>query len=308
MSAAAQVEQFEHQAVLYDSLEELVSAVVGFVRDGLDRGEPALVALPPGRLKAVRLALGPQADEVRLLDAAAVGRNPACLLAAWQGLLEAHPTGPVRGVAELAWRGRREPELAECRLQEALLNLAFAGGRPWRLLCAYDAASLAAGALEEVGRTHHRIVPGREGSDYLGPAHARAEFARPLPPAPEDAVEMRFHGEGLGELRQAVRREVDAVGLGEDAADDLVLAVHELAANSVLHGGGAGILRSWVRPDSLVIEVADTGVIEDPLAGREVSGAFEESGRGLWIAHQLCDLVQVRSSSVGTTVRLHVWR
>ena len=28
-------------------------------------------------------------------------------------------------------------------------------------------------------------------------------------------------------------------------------------------------------------------------------------GRGLWIANQLCDLVQVRSGAAGTTVRLH---
>jgi anti-sigma regulatory factor (Ser/Thr protein kinase) len=29
-------------------------------------------------------------------------------------------------------------------------------------------------------------------------------------------------------------------------------------------------------------------------------------GYGLWLANQVCDLVQVRSSPAGTTVRLHV--
>jgi anti-sigma regulatory factor (Ser/Thr protein kinase) len=29
-------------------------------------------------------------------------------------------------------------------------------------------------------------------------------------------------------------------------------------------------------------------------------------GRGLWLANQLCDLVQIRSGARGTVVRLHM--
>jgi len=33
-----------------------------------------------------------------------------------------------------------------------------------------------------------------------------------------------------------------------------------------------------------------------------------ESGRGLWIVNQLCDLFQLRSSPAGTVARLHMRR
>ena len=31
------------------------------------------------------------------------------------------------------------------------------------------------------------------------------------------------------------------------------------------------------------------------------------SGRGLWLANQLADLIQIRSAPEGTTIRLHAW-
>ena len=31
-------------------------------------------------------------------------------------------------------------------------------------------------------------------------------------------------------------------------------------------------------------------------------------GRGVWLANQLCDLVQIRSGAAGTVVRLHARR
>ena len=45
----------------------------------------------------------------------------------------------------------------------------------------------------------------------------------------------------------------------------------------------------------------------DPLAGRLAPGTEELDGRGLWMVNQLCDLVQLRSSAAGTTVRVHTW-
>jgi anti-sigma regulatory factor (Ser/Thr protein kinase) len=90
-----------------------------------------------------------------------------------------------------------------------------------------------------------------------------------------------------------------------DAAEDLVLAAHELATNSIRHGGGSGLLRTWRDGESLVVEINDSGTIGDPLVGRELGSEFSEGGRGVWMANQLCELVQVRSSAAGTVVRLH---
>jgi anti-sigma regulatory factor (Ser/Thr protein kinase) len=85
-----------------------------------------------------------------------------------------------------------------------------------------------------------------------------------------------------------------------------VIAVHEAAANTVVHAGGAGILRIWRDGLSLVCEIGDDGRIRDPLAGRHPDSPHDDSGHGLRIAHELCDLVQLRSGPWGTTVRLHM--
>jgi hypothetical protein len=43
----------------------------------------------------------------------------------------------------------------------------------------------------------------------------------------------------------------------------------------------------------------------EPLVGRVRPTPDAQSGRGVWIANQLCDLVQIRSGRSGTVVRVH---
>jgi anti-sigma regulatory factor (Ser/Thr protein kinase) len=56
-----------------------------------------------------------------------------------------------------------------------------------------------------------------------------------------------------------------------------------------------------------VVEIRDSGRIDDPLVGRGTVDLTSEHGRGIWMANQLCDLVQVRSTGGGTQVRLYAW-
>ena len=65
-------------------------------------------------------------------------------------------------------------------------------------------------------------------------------------------------------------------------------------------------MRILSQPDDLICEVVDDTVIVDPLIGRQAPTDGDDDS--LWIANQMCDLVQVRSSSAGTTVRVHAWR
>jgi anti-sigma regulatory factor (Ser/Thr protein kinase) len=104
-----------------------------------------------------------------------------------------------------------------------------------------------------------------------------------------------------------VRDHAEAV-LGPARTADLVLAVSEVAANSVLHGGGVGVARVWHDPAGIVCEVSDIGCIDEPLAGRRRPTPVQADGRGLWIVNQVCDLVQVRAFPGGSTVRLHMSR
>ena len=66
-------------------------------------------------------------------------------------------------------------------------------------------------------------------------------------------------------------------------------------------------MRIWREDETLLCEVSDRGLITDPLVGRQQPTPRQLGGRGLWMVHQLCDLVQVRSSpTTGTVTRLHV--
>jgi anti-sigma regulatory factor (Ser/Thr protein kinase) len=66
-------------------------------------------------------------------------------------------------------------------------------------------------------------------------------------------------------------------------------------------------LRTWLQPDALVCEVTDRGRLDDPLVGRLAPAPEEQRGRGLWLANQLSDLVQIRSTPEGTAVRVFAW-
>lgn len=315
------VQSFRHEAFLYDGREQFLSGTTAFVRGGLDAGEAVLVAVVEARARLLRDALGPDADRVEFLDMAEVGRNPARIIPAWQDWIDRQASGKrgFRGVGEPVWAGRTPSEIAECRLHEQLLNTAFDGGPGWWLLCPYDVGALPASVAEGVYGSHPDVVvgdtrthslsypapagvPGVQG--LLGapglPAVPREELEDPQGPVCEVAFDLA----GLAELRDRVARFAEPVA-GARGAADAVLVVSELAANSIKYGGGAGTLRLWREAAAVVCEVRDGGVITDPLAGRRRPSVTGGGGKaGLWIANQVCDLVQIRSApGRGTVVR-----
>lgn len=109
-------------------------------------------------------------------------------------------------------------------------------------------------------------------------------------------------------MRELVAGRAADAGFSTEMSDDLVLAVGEVTANSMVHGGGEGVLRIWREDTALICEVRDEGAIDDPLAGRERPVIGQRGGCGLWLANQLCDLVQIRTVAAGSVVRLHMRR
>jgi len=126
----------------------------------------------------------------------------------------------------------------------------------------------------------------------------------PLPPI--RAKRLEFGLDDLHDLRAQVAATGTAVGLSPRRVADLVAAASELAANSVLHGGGRGLATIWGDHDAVYVEVADGGTITDPNVGHDLPDPTAEHGRGLYIANQLCDEVSIDSSASGTRIRLRM--
>jgi anti-sigma regulatory factor (Ser/Thr protein kinase) len=112
--------------------------------------------------------------------------------------------------------------------------------------------------------------------------------------------------ETLPAIRALVDEHARRAGVSEARAGDLVLAVHEVASNSVRHGGGEGVMRLWHEGDTVICEIRDRGRLDEPLAGRSRPELDAAGGWGLWLANQLCDLVQLRTAPGGSVVRLHL--
>ena len=144
----------------------------------------------------------------------------------------------------------------------------------------------------------------RDGDGHAEPGHS-PPFESPLPASPTGARELSFAGEQLGALRQVLARWAGEERLGAAPTEELVLAVNELATNSIRYGGGGGRLLLWRESEALVCEVQDEGHIQDPLTGRSPPAPNQHSGRGLWLVHQLCDHVQIHSTPAGTAVRVY---
>jgi anti-sigma regulatory factor (Ser/Thr protein kinase) len=302
---------FRHEALLYSGADGFIEGTLPFLRDGARSGDAMLVVVATAKIERLRDELGADADAVAFADMAAVGSNPARIIPAWRAFVDAHPDRRVRGIGEPIWAQRSAAELVECQRHEALLNLAFANAAGFTLLCPYDVDALSPAVIEEAQHSHPVLVSGgaeRASASYLDVEAIAAPFAEPLPDPPQDAHALAFDAGTLGAVRHVVAARAAAAGLREPRAGDLVLAVNEAATNSVMHGGGQGVLRTWSEPDAMICEVSDGGAIVEPLAGREQPSDGNLGGHGLWLCNQLCDLVQIRSFADGGVVRLHMRR
>jgi anti-sigma regulatory factor (Ser/Thr protein kinase) len=306
-SRAPAVRAFSHEALLYrGGPEGFADALAPQVAETLDGGGAVAVAALEDRLTALRSRVGVH-DRLALLDMRAIGANPARIIPVWRELAE-ESHRPFLGIGEPIWSGRDHDTLTECHRHEALINVAFTDDPGWRLVCPYDVDGLDPEVVENARRTHP-LVHGPDGAAERAAIDAQVAFRafeRPLAPPPEDAYVVDFDLDGLEGLRDLAGRIADGAGFPESRRDDLLLAVTEAAGNSVRHGGGGGRFAIWTRGRAVVAETVDAGRLEDPLVGRRRPTFDDPNGRGFWLMHQVCDLVQVRSTDAGTTVRLTV--
>ncbi|WP_043630326.1 sensor histidine kinase [Nonomuraea candida] len=299
-------EPFVHPALFYRDDGEYVAATTAFVRAGLAAGDPVAIAVPGPNLKLIRAELGAAADDVLMLDMREAGRNPGRII---PGVLRAfadrHPDRHVRIIGEPIWAGRTATEYPACAQHEALINLAFTGRRV-TILCPYDMVGLSPDVIREAELTHPVLVDaaGERASAGYAPELVIDGHNRPLG-EPGAFVSLHFDRTNLSAVRAVAGGEAAALGFADERLDDIRLAVAELGANSLDHGGGSGRLRVWVEEGRLVCEVSDAGHITDPLVGRRPVDPRDAGSRGLLIVNLLSDLVRVHTRAGATTIRAY---
>ena len=129
-------------------------------------------------------------------------------------------------------------------------------------------------------------------------------------------LDQRFDAGTLHVLRAAVREFAAGAGMPPGRVDDVMIAVHELAANAVRHGAGTGRLRMWTAARALCCQVDDAGPLEPTGQGRRAgdgeqaagTGGAEsgiwplQPGHGLWLTRELAGQMNVTVGPGGSRV------
>jgi anti-sigma regulatory factor (Ser/Thr protein kinase) len=298
----------EHDALFYPDDDAYRTGVLGFVRAGLERDEPVLVAVPEPNLTLVRSALrSGERARVRTTDMGVAGRNPGRIIGSvLTAFVREHRGRRVRIVGEPIWPGRSAEEYPACAEHEALINVALADA-PAYILCPYDTARLDRQVLVDATWTHPVLAENgrrRSSPGYHEPTRVAARFDRPLPAPPPDAgVLVLTAATGPRAARRFVHEFAETAGMTAERLTDLRRAVQELAVNTLLHSGTAGLLSIWEADGHVVVQVEDGGRIVDPLVGRRPPSP-PEVGHGLFVVHELADLVRLHHRPDGATIQV----
>lgn len=306
MTAATRTADGVHEAVLHASPDELATLLAPRLGAALEAGERVVAVLDAARRGALAAELGARADDVEFREPAEVHGLPAFTVAArWARL--ARSGRPVTVVAQhvedLPGAGPEHWARLDLALEVAMPGL------PLTVLCPCPPDG---DGLGRIATTHRRLVSragSRASADYRSPHEAVVEYPPPPPPdlGPPDA-ELAFDVPGLGRVRAAASTACARAGIEGERLGDVVLAVSEIASNSVEHGPGAGVLRTWTTPAGVVLEVTDTGRTDIAFPGLTAPPPEGARGRGLWLASEFADVLQVWSDDGGTIVRLHADR
>lgn len=124
-------------------------------------------------------------------------------------------------------------------------------------------------------------------------------------PPPDGAMVVGYRKD-QARVRHAAADYARASGLTEDQVQDVVLAVGELAGNTLKHTSGPGTLTMWTAGGELLAQIDDGGHIRTPLRTARPDPPDHTGGQGLWLVHQLCDRVEIRTGPDGTCIRMHI--
>jgi anti-sigma regulatory factor (Ser/Thr protein kinase) len=309
----AETVRLSHVAGFYDAHASLTAQIESVITAAGARGEPVALGVRPITEEALRHLLG---DAVELIPLAqpecpdlSSGQTVASRRARQLRTLTEGGARPVTAVVEHISRfdgadGGFWTEL------DAAMNVALSE-LPVSVTCFFPELPLHQQIIEGARLNHEQLLVDGELRDNPEHCPPREVLAR-LPASPPTVLgppdlTLRFGAWQLHEMRAEVQRALLDAGCELDHAEDVVLAVNEVATNAVEHGASEAEMYLWTS-DELICEVHDRGELRDPLPGLQAPHPSDPKGRGIWIARQLCDLLHVWGDASGTHVRMRTTR
>jgi anti-sigma regulatory factor (Ser/Thr protein kinase) len=293
-----------HELLLHDSVEEMLTFVVPFARDGVAAREPTLLMVRPETATTV-LPLVRPSRYLNLLPALGWSGRPAADLWAADRLLAGY--GPEVPRVRMLNEQPIVPEAQwhEWRRVEAAVNVVLSRHHAW-LVCDYDRRTLSDERVADLYATHRLVGRGEQHRDNAH-YHDPFDFVAEQVDAPVDPVETTAPAAELvnpspASARAAVLGFARHSGMPGLETEHLVFAASEAVANALRHGRPPVVLRLWVQPGRITVTVTDTGPGPgDPLVGLLPPGPGHGPGLGLWLSHQLVDASHRRHADGYTT-------
>jgi anti-sigma regulatory factor (Ser/Thr protein kinase) len=301
----------EHRALIYHDPAQFTAGVGAFARDGLEHGEHVLAVLTAERQDWLREELGAQAAAaVDFADAGGVYERHGPMFETVLGHLQRHAAPGhrrLRIVAEQALALRHPVDVRAYLRYEAASNVAYERFDA-AVLCPYDAGRLPAEILDAALQTHPEVLEdgrARRSERFADPRAFVRKGVR-AEPLPAGTASLALEGpDDLAIARSFTRAQARAAGLPEETVEDLTVAVGEITVNALIHGEPPRTLWGYVEDGHLVCRVRDAGSgLPEPLAGYLPPDRRRFHGRGLWLAHQLCDSVEIVSDGACTDIFL----
>jgi CheY-like chemotaxis protein len=165
-----------HEALVYSSADELATATLPFIRQGLTRGDRLLIVLREAGRSVLQRALGGEAAHVEFADAVPWYQSPERAFEQYSRYVDDHlarGAPRVRVVAEVIWpRSSATADVAGWKRYEAGISTAMASV-PVSFICTYDTQELPSGVIKDAQRTHpvmRTMAGARPSTHYAGPA------------------------------------------------------------------------------------------------------------------------------------------
>jgi anti-sigma regulatory factor (Ser/Thr protein kinase) len=305
--------EFIHELGLYGSDDEFRALICPFAFGGLEHGEPVVFAYDDHKVGLLREWL-PDSPNITYVTDTGPYATPARALAAWRHVVQTHVAAGatrVRIAGNVPHEGYGRPYAGWDRY-EAAVDRAL-GDLPVWAPCLYDMRLAPADVIETAKKLHRGFL------DADGAHRPNHDFARPRGLAdfrspPPDPLERTSPTTVLVDptpvaARAAVRALAHGL-LDADATDALLIGVSEALTNARVHGVAPVLVHLWADDRQVLIRVQDQGNgPADSLVGLlPTPSDVGESGRGMWIVHNLDIDVALIAADDGFTVRLRACR